>query len=100
MIRKNRGEDFSRGVLHSEFFGGGVSRYAATPLIVALTPGHCDITRFRPRSPKRPTGNHLDRVEKIPNVLRRLAPLTFLIRDQGFRDPLRGEQSFRMSKSS
>ena len=42
-------------------------RYAATPLIVALSPGHSDITRFRPRSPIA-TGNHLDRAEKIPKV--------------------------------
>jgi len=28
-----------------------VSRYATTPLIVALSPGHSDITRFRPWSP-------------------------------------------------
>jgi len=42
-----------------------VSRYAATPLIVALSPGHSDITGFRPWSPI-VTGNHLDRAEKIP----------------------------------
>jgi len=42
-----------------------VSRYAATPLTVALSPGHSDITRFRPWSPIA-TGNHLDRAEKIP----------------------------------
>ena len=47
------------------FFGGGVSRYAATPLIVALSPGHSDITRFHPWSPIA-TGNQLDRAEKIP----------------------------------
>ena len=35
-------------------FWGGVSRYAATPLIVALSPGHSDITRFRPWSPIAP----------------------------------------------
>jgi len=29
--------------------------------------------------------------KKIPNLLRRLGPLTFLIRVQAFRDPLRGE---------
>jgi len=40
-----------------------VSRYATTPLIVALSPGHSDITRFRPWSPIA-TGNHLDRAEK------------------------------------
>ena len=44
---------------------GGVSRYAATPLIVALSPGHSDITRFRPWSPIA-TGTHLERAEKIP----------------------------------
>ena len=42
-----------------------MSRYAATPLIVALPPGHSDITRFRPQS-LIVTGNHLDRAEKIP----------------------------------
>jgi len=45
-----------------------VSRYAATPLIVTLSPGHSDITRFRPWSPIA-TGNHLDRAEKIPKVV-------------------------------
>jgi len=44
-----------------------VSRYAATALIVALSPGHCDITKFRPCS-QITTGNHLDRAEKIPKV--------------------------------
>ena len=45
----------------------GVSRYAATPLIVALSPGHSDITRFRPLLPVA-TRNHLVRAEKIPKV--------------------------------
>jgi len=85
LILKNRGENFSSGFLHSEFFEGGVSRYAATPLIVALSPGHSDITRFRPWSPVA-TGNHMDRAEqKFQKLLRRLAPLTFLIRFQAFR---------------
>jgi len=44
-----------------------VGRYAATPLTVVLSPGHSDITRFRPWSPIA-TGNHLDRTEKIQNV--------------------------------
>jgi len=48
-------------------FWGGVSRYAATPLIVALSPGHSDIIRFRLWSPIA-TGNNLDRAEKIPKV--------------------------------
>jgi len=44
---------------------GGVSRYAATPLIVELSPGHSDITRFRPLSPVA-TGNQLDHAKKNP----------------------------------
>ena len=53
--QKYRGENFSSGFLHSEFFGaGGVRRYATTPLIVALSLGHSDITRFRPWPPIAP----------------------------------------------
>ena len=44
-----------------------MSRYVATPLFVALSPGHSDITRFRLWSPIA-TGNHLDRAENIPKV--------------------------------
>ena len=44
-----------------------MSRYAATPLIVALSPGHSDITGFSPWSPIA-TGNYLDRAEEIPKV--------------------------------
>ena len=44
-----------------------MSRYAATPLIVALSPGHSDITKFHPWSPTA-TGNNLDRAKKIPKV--------------------------------
>jgi len=53
---------FALGIFWDE-----VSRYAATPLIVALSPGHSYITRFRPWSPIA-TGNYLDRAEKIPEV--------------------------------
>ena len=56
-----------------------MSRYAATPMTVALSPGQGDITRFRPWSPIA-RGNNLDRAEKIPNLLRGLASLTFLNR--------------------
>jgi len=67
-----------------------VIRFAAISFIVALSFGHSDITMFRPWSTNT-IGNHLDRAEKIPNLLRQLAPLTFLIRVQAFRDPLPGE---------
>jgi len=68
LIPKNRSENYSSGYLHSEFLGrGGVSSYATTPFIFALSPRHNDITRFRPWPPIT-TGNHLERDEKIPNV--------------------------------
>ena len=44
-----------------------MSRYAATPLILALSPSHSDIVRFCPLSPIA-TGNSLDRAQKITNV--------------------------------
>ena len=44
--------------------------YAATPLIVALSLGHSDITRFLPWSTIA-TGNLLDRAEEIPKVAQR-----------------------------
>ena len=67
LVPKNQGENFSSGFFHSEFLGGGVSRCAITPLIVALSPGHSNITSFRPRSPIA-TGNYLDSAEKFANV--------------------------------
>ena len=45
-----------------------MSRYAATPLIVDLSPGHSDIIRFRLWSPIA-TGNNLDHAEKIPKAV-------------------------------
>jgi len=62
ILKKSRREHFQR-IFALGIFWGGVSRYAATPLIVALSPGHSGITRFRPWSPIA-TGNHLDRAEK------------------------------------
>jgi len=67
-----------------------VSRNATTPLIVALSPGHSDITRFRPWSPIG-TGNHLDHTKKIPKVAQTTGTVGFLIHVQAFWDPLCGE---------
>jgi hypothetical protein len=64
--QKNQGENFSSQFLCSDFFFGGgvlVSRYATTPLIVALSVGHNDITRFHPWSPVT-TENHLDHAKR------------------------------------
>ena len=67
-----------------------MSRYAATPLIVALSPGHSVITKFRPWSPIA-TGNHLDRAEKIPKVAQTTGTVDVFNPRSGIRDPLRGE---------
>ena len=67
-----------------------MSRYASTPLIVALSPGHSDIIRFRPSSPIA-TRNHLDRTEKISKVAQTTGTVDVLIRVQASRDPLREE---------
>jgi len=64
-----------------------VSRYVATPLFVAFSPGHSDITRFRPWVPFA-TGYHLDRAEKIPKIAQTTGIVDFLDRVQAFRDPL------------
>ena len=58
--------------------------YAASPLIVALSSCHSDITKFHPWLPK-----SFGSRRKIPDLISRLAPLSFLIRVQAFRDPLR-----------
>ena len=68
ITKKSRKELFQR-IFALGIFWGGVSRYAATPMIVALSLGHSDITRSHPWLPIA-TGNHLDRAEKIPNLLR------------------------------
>ena len=67
LIPKKSRRDIFQRIFTLGIFWDGVSRYAATPLIVALSPGHSDITRFRLWSPIA-TGNHLDRAEKIPKV--------------------------------
>jgi len=61
-----RRELFQR-IFALEIFCGGVSRYAATPIFVALSPSHSDLTRIRTWS-RNATRNHLDRAAEIPNI--------------------------------
>jgi len=67
-----------------------VSRYATSPLIAALSPGHSDINRFRPWSPIA-TGNHSDRTEKFPKITQTTGTVDVFVRVQVLRDPPRGE---------
>ena len=90
-LKKSKREILQR-IFALGIFWGGVSRYAATPLIVALTPGHSDITRFPAWSPI-VTGNHLDRAEKIPKV----AQTTGTIDDFDPRSGISGPTSRRAS---
>ena len=90
--KKSRREIFRRNFAHFApgIFWGGVSRYAATTLIVALSLGHSDINRFLPWSPIA-TENHLDCTENIPKVAQMTGTFDVLIHFQAFRDPLCGE---------
>ena len=69
-----------------------MSRYADNPVIVTLSPGHSDITRFHPWSPT-VTGNHLDHAEKIPKV----AQMTGTIDIFDLRSGISGPTSQRVS---
>ena len=66
-----------------------VSRYAATPLMVVFSPGHSDITRFRPWSPIA-AGNHLDRNQKISNIAQTTGTVDVLDPRSGILGPFRG----------
>jgi len=87
--KKSRHELF-QWIFALGIFWGGVSQYAATPLIVALSPGHGDITRFHPWSPIT-TGHHLDHAEKIPKLAQMTVTGDIFFFIQAFQDPLRGE---------
>ena len=86
------GELFRR-IFALGIFWDGVIRYAAIPLIVALSPGHSDITRFF-RGHQSPQDIIWIVPTKFQKLLRQLALLTFLIRVQAFRDPLGGELGY------
>ena len=95
---KNGGENFRADFCTLNFLGGGQSCYGATQLIVALSPGHSDITKFRPRSAFA-KGNHLVCVEKYSNCC------SADWHRWGFKSTYRHfwthfAESFRMSKSS
>ena len=64
--KKSRRERTSEFFLHSENLRWG-EPLCRQSMIVALSPGDSDITRFRPWSPMA-TGNNLDLAEKIPKV--------------------------------
>jgi len=87
--KKSRREIFQR-IFVLGIIWGGVSRYAATSLIVALSSGYSDITRFRPW-PTIATGNHLDRAEKIPEVCQTNGTTDVFDPLSGISRPLRGE---------
>jgi len=80
-------------------FWGGVSCYATTPLTVALSPGHSDITRFRPWSPMAPDrksfGSHQKNSKSCSDDWHHLR---FWSAFRHFKTHF--VESFRMSKSS
>ena len=72
-------------------FWGGVSHYVATPLIVALSPGHSDITRFRPWSPIAPDRKSFGSRRKNSIVSQTTGTVDIFDPRSGISDPLRGE---------
>ena len=66
-----------------------MSRYAATTLIVASSPGHSDTTTFRPWSPIA-TGNNLVRAEKIPKFSQTTATVDVFDPRSGISGPTSG----------
>jgi hypothetical protein len=89
LIPKIRDENYSADFCTRNIFWLG-EPLCRPPLMFALSPGHSDINKFRSWSTIE-TGNQFNRTEKIPNMLRRLALLTILIRVQAFRDLRCGE---------
>ena len=87
--KKSKRELFKR-IFALGFFWGSGEPLCRQSIDYCLSPVHSDITRFHQWSPNA-IGSHLDCAEKIQKLLRRLAPMTFLIRIQAFRDSLRGE---------
>ena len=71
-----------------------MSPYAATPLNVALSSVHSDITRFRPWSPIA-TGNHLDRAEKIPEFAQTTGTVDVFVPRSGISGPTSRRASAR-----
>ena len=83
--------EFLQWIFALGIFWGVVSRYAATPLIVVLPSGPSEISKFSPWSPIEQQEIVWINPKRFQTLLRRLAPLTFLIRILAFRDPLRGK---------
>ena len=95
--KKSR-QELSHRIFEIGVFWDGLSHYAATPLSVALSLHHSNVTRFRPWSPFT-TGNHLDRAEKIPKVPQMTGSVDIFDLRSGIAGPHFAE-SFRMSTSS
>jgi len=87
LIPKKSRRELLQRIFALGIFGGGVSRYAPTPLIIALSPGHSDITRFHPWSPIA-TGNHLVRAEKIPNFAQKAVTVDVFNPRSGISGPI------------
>jgi hypothetical protein len=69
-------------------FWGGVSHYASTPLIVALSLGHSDITRFHPWTTIAIANHWVTPKEKFPKVAQMTGTVDiFFINVQVFWDP-------------
>ena len=89
MIPKIEARNFPADFCNRNFLGRdeSLSRHS---IDFALSPGHGDITRFRPWSPIA-TANHLDRAEKIPKFAQATGTVDVFDLRSGISGPLRGE---------
>jgi hypothetical protein len=87
--KKTRLEIFQR-IFALKKILGGVSGYATTTLIVALSPGHSDITRLRPWS-QIATGSHFDQAENFQKFAQITGKFNVFDPRSGISGPLRGE---------
>ena len=87
--KKSRREVFHR--IFALGIWGGVSRYAATPFIVALSLGHSDITRFRPWSPIAPDRKSFGSRRKNPKFAQTIGTVEVFDPCSGISGPNCGE---------
>ena len=82
-IPKNRGEKFPADFLYSEFFGAGLSRYAANPLIFVLSTGHNQVSNMVTNRERKLFGS----LKKIPKAAQTTANVDVYVPCSGISGP-------------
>jgi len=83
LIPKDRGEKFPADILHSEFFGAGLCRYAANPLIFVLSTGHNQVSTMVTNYERKLFGSP----KKIPKTAQTTATVDVYVPCSGISGP-------------